>query len=151
MAQTLSTNHPLRTPRQTPDLEAVDRDFTRPFRMLVSDARDRPKGGLPLVSAAPRLVSARLTDNFRQLTRENFPPSRHFTVWTSHAAGCPTFTRQAGGCFSPGICTAAFLTATIHRLVKHPPGRLLSGWIAIWIAPRQGRSSCASRPLLASS
>src|SRR5438046_485877 len=26
--------------------------------MLVSDARDRPEGGLPLVSAAPRLVSA---------------------------------------------------------------------------------------------
>ena len=57
VARTLSTNHPLKTPRQAPDLEAVDRDFTRPFRMPVSDARDRPNGGLPLVSAASRLVS----------------------------------------------------------------------------------------------
>src|SRR2546430_906377 len=86
-----------------------------------------------LVSAAPRLVSACLTDNFPNSCPRSFPSQDTSLLWISHAVGSPTFTRQADGCFSPGICTAAFLTATIHRLVKHPPERLLPGWIVIWI------------------
>src|SRR5437870_1559181 len=96
-------------------------------------------------SCLPRRDSSRgaWTGNF---SREISPAPDTIPIWTSHAA-CPTSTRQAVGYFSPGIYTAAFLTAAIHRPKKYPPEKPLSGWIAIWIAPQQGRSTCASRPL----
>jgi len=70
-----------------------------------------------LVSAAPRLVSARLTDNFRQLTPENFPSCRHFTVGTSHAAGCPTLPVRRVAVSHLAFARQPSSRPVIHRLV----------------------------------
>ena len=53
-------------------------------------------------------------------------------LWTSHAARCPRQMAVSDLAFA----RAAFLTATTHRLVKHPPGSFYLDGSSFWIAPR---------------
>src|SRR5437762_12899686 len=88
--------------------------------MLVSDAScDRQKGGLPLVSAAPRLVSARLPGQFPH------PPGA-LTVWASHSTGRLTSTHPAGGSLSHGRYPPPGKACAILLLPKISPSRLSS-------------------------
>jgi hypothetical protein len=59
VARTLSSNHMLENAEQTIEFAVRAEDFTCLLpSAVVTGARDCPQGGFPLVSAAPRLVSA---------------------------------------------------------------------------------------------
>ncbi len=59
VARTLSSNHMLENAEQTIEFAVLAEDFTCLLpSAVVTGARDCPKGGLSLVSAAPRLISA---------------------------------------------------------------------------------------------
>src|SRR3984957_20873658 len=61
VARTLSSNHMLENTGQTVEFAAFTENFTCLLPCAeVTGARDCPKGGLSLVSAAPRLISAPL-------------------------------------------------------------------------------------------
>ena len=80
----------------------------------VARARRTPFVAQTLVSAAPRLVSARLTDNFPTHTREFFRPGDTSLLWISHAA-------------------AWHLHGSLPHGRYPPPGKASAGKAFIWM------------------
>ena len=107
VAHALSTNHSPADIRQAVDSEMLASDFAVFRQVSVSGARDCPKGGLPLVRAAPRLDA-------RGWTRDRIAPlmqvsSHQQAVWTARPAplkpGCCLIPR--GSCCPAGPHRAA--------------------------------------------
>src|SRR5881396_1836090 len=106
--------------------------------MLVSDARDRPKGGLPLVSAAPRLVSARLA------AAHLYPPDR-WLFFTGHLHGAFLSVCRNGESYAhtaasqdqsePVCCNPGRLTALQANLILNRTGEtfLAGGVLHPWV------------------